>query len=77
MRPGHDSISTQGKAKAYSQYLADPADVLVARLLIESEILVEAEADVIAVEAVGELLEVEEVLLERTSDGRLQQGSEV
>ena len=52
-------------------HLADAADVLSARLLVEAEILVQTKADVVAVEAVGELLEVEEVLLERAGDRRL------
>ena len=52
-------------------HLADAADVLRARLLVEAEVLVQAEADVVAVEAVGELVEVEEVLLERAGNRRL------
>ena len=52
-------------------HLPDPADVLVPALLVEAEVVVEAEADVVAIEAVGELLEVEEVLLERARDRRL------
>lgn len=52
-------------------HLADPADVLVARLLVEPEVLVEPEADVVPVEPVRELVEVQEVLLERAGDRRL------
>ena len=54
-------------------YLANTANVLVARLLIEAEVLIETEANVVTIEAVGELLEVKQMLLKRTSDGRLQQ----
>ena len=52
-------------------HLADATDVLIARLLVEPEVLVEPEADVVPVEPVRELVEVQEVLLERTSDRRL------
>lgn len=51
--------------------LADAADVLVAVLLGEAQVLVEAEADVVAVEAVGDQAEVQQVLLERGGDGGL------
>jgi hypothetical protein len=56
--------------------LANATDVLVAVLLREAEVLVEAEADVVAVEAVGGDAEVEEVLLERGGDGGLARGGE-
>ena len=52
-------------------HLADPTDVLVARLLVEPEVLVQPEADVIAIQTVRELVQVEEVLLECASDRRL------
>lgn len=51
--------------------LADAADVLGARLLVEAEVLVQSEADVVAVKTVRELLEVQQVLLERARDRRL------
>ena len=57
-------------------HLPDPAGILVPALLVEAEVVVEAEADVVAVEAVGELLEVEEVLLERAADRGLAAGAE-
>ena len=41
--------------------------------VIEAEVLIETEANVVTIEAVGELLEVKQMLLKRTSDGRLQQ----
>ena len=52
-------------------YLANSTNVLVPRLLIETQVLVQTEPDIVAIQTVGELLEVEEVLLERTCDGRL------
>ena len=52
-------------------YLTNPTDVLVPRLLVEAEVLVETKADVVAIQAVGELVEVEEVLLERAGYGGL------
>ena len=58
-----------GKRQAH---LPDPADILVPALLVEAEVVVEAEADVVAVEAVGELVEMEEVLLERAGNRRLE-----
>lgn len=51
--------------------LADSADVLDAVLVGEAEVLVEAEADVVAVKAVGGQTEVQQVLLEGGRDGRL------
>lgn len=57
-------------------YLADTADVLVPRLLVEPEVLVQPEADVVPVEAVRELVQVQEVLLERARDRRLLQGDQ-
>lgn len=57
-------------------YLADAADVLVAVLLGEAQVLVEAEADVVAVEAVGRHAEVQQVLLEGRGHGRLARGRE-
>jgi hypothetical protein len=57
-------------------YLGDAADVLVAVLLGEAEVLVEAEADVVAVEAVGGHAEVQEVLLQGGGNGGLARGGE-
>lgn len=51
--------------------LANAADVLVAVGLGEAQILVEAEAHVVAVEAVGGEAQVQEVLLEGGGDGGL------
>lgn len=51
--------------------LCDTADVLVARLLVEAEVLVQAEAHVVAVEAVGREAALQEVLLERFGNGGL------
>ena len=52
-------------------YLGDPADVLIAVLLREAQVLVQAEAHVVAVEAVGGHAQVQQVLLERRRDRRL------
>lgn len=65
------AVSAANEEDGEHAYFADPADVLRARLFVEAKILVESEADVVAVEAVGELLEVEEMLLERACDRRL------
>lgn len=56
--------------------LADAADVLVAVGLGEAQVLVEAEAHVVAVEAVGGEAQVQEVLLERGGHGGLAGGGE-
>ena len=57
-------------------YLGDTADVLVAVLLGKAKVLVQAEADIVAVEAVGGDAEVEEMLLEGCCDGGLARGGE-
>lgn len=56
--------------------LGDAADVLVTVGLGKAKILVEAEADVVAVETVGGDAQVEEVLLESSGDGRLARSRE-
>jgi hypothetical protein len=57
-------------------YLGDAADVLVAVLLGEAEVLVEAEAHVVAVEPVRGQPDVQQVLLQGRSDGGLARGRE-
>lgn len=57
-------------------YLADASYVLVAVLVGEAEVLVEAEAHVVAVKTVGGEPEVQEVLLERRGHRRLARGRE-
>lgn len=52
-------------------YFSYPSDVLVAALLVESEVLVEPEAHVVAIETVRRVAEVEQVLLKCRRDGRL------
>lgn len=52
-------------------YLSNAADVLVAVLLREAQVLVQAEAHVVAVEPVRGQAEVQQVLLEGRGDGRL------
>lgn len=57
--------------------LRDAADVLVAVLLGESEVLVQPEADVVAVETVrGDLAVAEELVLEFHGDGGFARGGE-
>lgn len=56
--------------------LGDTADVLVAILLGEAKVLVQAEAHIVAIEAVGGDTEVEEVLLEGGGDGGFARGRE-
>lgn len=56
--------------------LADAADVLVAVGLGKAEVLVQAEAHVVAVEAVGGESKVQEVLLKRRGDGGFSRGRE-
>lgn len=55
----------------YTPYLADPSDVLVSRLFVEPEVLVQPKPNVIAIEPVREPAQVQQVLLQRTSDGGL------
>lgn len=56
--------------------LGDAANVLVAVLLGEAEVLVQAEAHVVAVEAVGGHAQVQEVLLQGGGDGGFARGGE-
>jgi len=51
--------------------LANAPDVLIPRLLIEAEIFVETETHVVAVQAIAELVHVQQMLLQGTRDGRL------
>jgi hypothetical protein len=55
-------------------YLRNTADILVAVFLREAEVLVQAEADIVAIEAVRSDAEVEEMLLESGCDGGLARG---
>ena len=57
-------------------HFGDAADVLDARLLGEAEVLVEAVADVVAVEDVGVLALGGEALLDEVGDGRLARAGE-
>lgn len=52
-------------------YLSDTPDVLVPVLLAETEVLVQSEAHVVAIKTVGSEAQVQQVLLERSCDGRL------
>jgi hypothetical protein len=57
-------------------YLCYPPDVLVPVLLGEAQVFVQAEAHVVAVETVGGIAQVEQVLLERGCDCGLAGGGE-
>lgn len=57
-------------------YLSDTANVLIAVLLTEAQVLVEAEADVVAVEAVRGQAQVQQVLFKGGGDGGLARGGE-
>jgi len=57
-------------------YLSDTSDVLLSVLGGEAKVLVQAEADVVAIESVGLETKVEEVLLESNGDGGLARGRE-
>lgn len=50
---------------------ADAADVLNAVLVAEAQVLVQAETDIVAIETVGSQAQVQEVLLQGGSNGRL------
>lgn len=52
------------------RYLGDPSDVFIPILLAESQILVQSEADVVTIEAVGGQSEVQQVLLQCDGYGR-------
>ncbi len=56
------------------RYLSDTADVLVAVLFGEAQVLVEPETHIVAVEPVRGQANVEQVLLEGGRDGRLARG---
>ena len=69
----------QGQSGAVGEqlgHLADAADVLVARLFVKAQVLVQAEADVVAIQAVGCETQVQQVLLEGCGDGGLARGGE-
>lgn len=57
-------------------YLGDAADVLVSIGVGESQVLVQAEAHIVAVQPVGGEAEVQQMLFERSCDGRLARGAE-
>ena len=46
--------------------LADSADVLIARLFVETKVLVQTETNIISIQAIGEFMEVQQVLLKGT-----------
>lgn len=62
------------EVKNENTYLGDTTNVLIAILLAETQVLVEAEAHVVAVEAVRGEAQVQQVLLEGGRDGGLARG---
>ena len=52
-------------------HLRNAPDVLVPVLLAEAEVLVQPKANIVAIETVGGEAQVQQVLLERSRDGRL------
>ena len=50
-------------------HLSYPPDVLLPILLTEPQVLVQAEADIVAIQPVGRKAQVEQMLLERDRDG--------
>jgi hypothetical protein len=56
------------KERTERAHLADPADVLVAGLLVKPEVFVQAEADVVPVQSVRKFVQMEQVLLESAGD---------
>ena len=57
-------------------HLGNPPDILPPVLFAETQILIQAEADVVAIESVGGQAVVEEVLLERDGDSGFAAGRE-
>lgn len=57
----------------FISYLSNSANIFIPRLFVEPEVLVKAEANIIAVQTVTELFQMEEVLLKRTRDSGLQE----
>ena len=68
--------STSLLERAGAAYLCNTANVLVTALLVKAKVLVETEADVVAVKTVGGKALLEEVLLESSGNGRLARGRE-
>ena len=58
------------------RYLSYASDVLIAILFAETKVFVQAEADIVAIEAVGSVGGVEEVLLKGGGDGGFPRGGE-
>ena len=68
------AIACSGGRSRNRTHLCYPPDVLISALLVETQVLVEAEAHVVAIKTVCGEAEVEQVLLERSGDGRLARG---
>lgn len=59
-----------------NSYLSNAADILVAVFLREAQVLVQAEANIVAVEPVGGKADMKQVLLKGSGNGRLSRGRE-
>ena len=68
--------STSLLERAGAAYLCNTANVLVTALLVKAKVLVQAEADIVAIETVGSKTLLQEVLLESSGNGRLARGRE-
>ena len=62
-------IACLGGRRRNGSHLCYPPDVLISALLVEAQVLVQAEAHIVAVQTVCCEPEVEQVLLERRGDG--------
>lgn len=67
----HQLNQTVFTVNDFISYLSNSANIFIPRLFVEPEVLVEAEANIIAVQTVTELFQMEEVLLKRTRDSGL------
>jgi hypothetical protein len=63
-------VNRKARSRDRPAYFCDPANILVAILLGKAQVLVQAKADVIAVQPVSSQAEVEKVLLERGGNRR-------
>lgn len=74
-----ETCCTSVSAKAFVRrimgtHLSDPADVLISRLLVKSQVFIQAKSDVVPIQPISEYFQVEQVLLKSTRDSRLYMG---
>ncbi|CCF32536.1 hypothetical protein CH063_04912 [Colletotrichum higginsianum] len=65
-----------GERRGFGAYLCDATDVLVAVLFGETEVLVEPEPNVVAIQTVGGNSQVQQMLFKGGGNGRLARGRE-